>query len=370
MNAKTWEAIEQIFNTLINENYRDEDESMDSWLIISSIEAETIPQLWEDAARQIGLPYRLQITIDNSELSYEKMKSLYVLLDGNTPFFAIPFQQVVYSDPGDYSGIKKEGLKKIVEAALSRYSSQQKASAVVEVFKNGETATECEGGISVVVVNHYQLGKELSNILADRFDHLRESDFFSLRDVIIKRIAEQMKRERVTELDVNAAFAVLDLSAVVQDACLDEKILNVWACPIGCDHNYVLICGGEGDEDGNDYFRAKLNGIYTDITANGSDGVPDDWFSHADGGCCNEPVCPECMNACVSGPVIDVSFASIWNGDGAVVKAKYLPATGKVYDVPLDVDKEGNALHEFIGLPDGTTYNLEIRDGHYFVVKA
>ncbi|MCJ8010427.1 hypothetical protein MUG84_01560 [Paenibacillus sp. KQZ6P-2] len=94
--------------------------------------------LWEDAARQIGLPYRLQITIDNMEMRYETMNSLYVLMDGNIPFFALPFQRVVSTNFGHYSGLIKEGLKEIVDAALSRNSLPPKAAAVVEVFENGE----------------------------------------------------------------------------------------------------------------------------------------------------------------------------------------------------------------------------------------
>lgn len=74
-----------------------------------------------------------------------------------------------------------------------------------------------------------------------------------------------------------------------------------WACPNGCDIEHVLICGGDlGNPDGpNNYFLMGLDGTYTNLFSDGSRGVPDICHEHADGGCCMEPNCPECLAECV-----------------------------------------------------------------------
>lgn len=77
----------------------------------------------------------------------------------------------------------------------------------------------------------------------------------------------------------------------------------MYKCENGCEIDYVLICGGDfgkdASENSNTYFRTKLNGTYTDIYADGSKGVPAECHEHADGGCCDEPVCPVCKSICV-----------------------------------------------------------------------
>lgn len=41
-----------------------------------------------------------------------------------------------------------------------------------------------------------------------------------------------------------------------------------------------------------------LDGTYTNLHADGAPGVTNSAHDHADGGCCNEPYCPECSVEC------------------------------------------------------------------------
>ncbi|RRJ54969.1 hypothetical protein EHV15_35970 [Paenibacillus oralis] len=75
-----------------------------------------------------------------------------------------------------------------------------------------------------------------------------------------------------------------------------------WACPNGCEIDYVLVCGGDlGNADrSNVYFQMKLDGTYTDLFQDGALGVPAECHEHANGGCCKEPYCPECRVECIN----------------------------------------------------------------------
>lgn len=74
-----------------------------------------------------------------------------------------------------------------------------------------------------------------------------------------------------------------------------------WTCPNECDISHVLVCGGDlgNPDDPNHYFQMKLDGTYTNHFSDGSPGVPEECFEHADGDCGNEPCCPECRAVCV-----------------------------------------------------------------------
>ncbi|KQY83747.1 hypothetical protein ASD24_29510 [Paenibacillus sp. Root52] len=74
-----------------------------------------------------------------------------------------------------------------------------------------------------------------------------------------------------------------------------------WVCPNQCEIDHVLVCGGdsEGLDTTNTYFQMALDGTYTNFFSDGTSGVPNDCFEHADGGCCTEPICPECRSDCV-----------------------------------------------------------------------
>jgi len=95
-----------------------------------------------------------------------------------------------------------------------------------------------------------------------------------------------------------------------------------WKCKNGCDCETGLVCGGDqpyvsrmdeaakqrlraGDEvPPNIYFHIDLDGTYTrrvesDLPFALTDQDWRDMHSHADGGCCAEPVCPECKEALV-----------------------------------------------------------------------
>jgi hypothetical protein len=84
--------------------------------------------------------------------------------------------------------------------------------------------------------------------------------------------------------------------------CSDDPQVK-WQCPNGCQMAYVLVCGGPSSYDDPDapnmYFRMRLDGTYTNLFADGTPGVPSDAHEHADGGCCTEPYCPECLSECV-----------------------------------------------------------------------
>lgn len=90
-----------------------------------------------------------------------------------------------------------------------------------------------------------------------------------------------------------------------------------WQCANGCDSEMVVICGGadpwflhgateeEALRSGNIYFYARLHDDRADFdyVREPNMEVPftltdDDWAameSHADGGCCSEPQCAECL---------------------------------------------------------------------------
>jgi hypothetical protein len=42
----------------------------------------------------------------------------------------------------------------------------------------------------------------------------------------------------------------------------------------------------------------ELDGTYTNFHEDGACGVPQECLDHADGGCSEEPICPECRSAC------------------------------------------------------------------------
>ncbi|OMF76727.1 hypothetical protein [Paenibacillus glucanolyticus] len=74
-----------------------------------------------------------------------------------------------------------------------------------------------------------------------------------------------------------------------------------WVCPNECEISHVLVCGGDlGDPNApNQYFQMQLDGTYMDRFSDGTTGVPNECFEHADGGCGTEPICPECRTVCV-----------------------------------------------------------------------
>ena len=68
-----------------------------------------------------------------------------------------------------------------------------------------------------------------------------------------------------------------------------------WKCPNGCDIEHVLVCGGNLEEnEPNVYFQMTLGDDYTNRFADGTTGVKQHHYDHADGGCGTEPVCPKC----------------------------------------------------------------------------
>ena len=85
-----------------------------------------------------------------------------------------------------------------------------------------------------------------------------------------------------------------------------RKVIRVpilWECPKHCAIDYAIVCGGELEPGGgNVYFLMDLTGEYSRVlwSGNGSVDSPTDeqWdllYEHADGGCCSEPQCPECL---------------------------------------------------------------------------
>ncbi|MDC0764895.1 hypothetical protein POF51_29680 [Brevibacillus sp. AG] len=88
---------------------------------------------------------------------------------------------------------------------------------------------------------------------------------------------------------------------------------KAYTCPSGCEIEHILICGGNGqvDKDNNVYFQATLDGLYTNRLEDGTIGVTEDHLDHADGGCCNEPICPECRSQLVKGlPILELQCLS------------------------------------------------------------
>lgn len=76
----------------------------------------------------------------------------------------------------------------------------------------------------------------------------------------------------------------------------------MWKCPNGCKINTVLVCGGSLSDDPNapnKYFQMTTKGKYTNMFHDGTVGVPQECYDHADGGCCEEPQCPECNAYCI-----------------------------------------------------------------------
>ncbi|WP_240416749.1 hypothetical protein [Paenibacillus periandrae] len=73
-----------------------------------------------------------------------------------------------------------------------------------------------------------------------------------------------------------------------------------WVCPAGCEIDTVLVCGGDLGREGkpNIYFQMTTKGSYTNLYQDGSAGVPVECHEHADGGCCTEPQCPDCLKYC------------------------------------------------------------------------
>ena len=82
-----------------------------------------------------------------------------------------------------------------------------------------------------------------------------------------------------------------------------------WKCPKGCQITQGVVCGGdtpwhnhgEKREAGNVYFLVGLatsESLRQAVTELPFDLTEQDWTemeSHADGGCCAEPQCPECL---------------------------------------------------------------------------
>lgn len=82
---------------------------------------------------------------------------------------------------------------------------------------------------------------------------------------------------------------------------------KLWFCPNGCKIDTVLVCGGipsyipdsQALNHPNLYFQMTLEGEYTNLLADGTVGVPIECYQHADNGCCEEPICPDCLTLCV-----------------------------------------------------------------------
>lgn len=102
-----------------------------------------------------------------------------------------------------------------------------------------------------------------------------------------------------------------------------------WICPNGCKPSVFLVCGGtppidwealgidpdvlsdeeyegwlerweeEQASEGNRYFQIEPDGTPTNRWEDGSIGVGDWAIEHAQRGCINEPVCPECCEHAV-----------------------------------------------------------------------
>lgn len=100
----------------------------------------------------------------------------------------------------------------------------------------------------------------------------------------------------------------------------------IWSCPNGCNPDRVLVCGGatpwfnHGNEDPdmpNIYFfgempedRSEYTYTKEAFTPTPFELTPEDWWEmhdHADGGCCSEPQCAECLEFMVPTEVIPCS---------------------------------------------------------------
>lgn len=90
---------------------------------------------------------------------------------------------------------------------------------------------------------------------------------------------------------------------------------KLWTCPNECEINHVLVCGGDigSKDDSNIYFIMNLDGTYSNQLRDGTYGVPDECYDHADGGCCLEPICPECLTVCTSS--IEGGGVKEWKGN-------------------------------------------------------
>lgn len=104
------------------------------------------------------------------------------------------------------------------------------------------------------------------------------------------------------EIDLTAEGLKKNMFGFFSMACSTciTKPKELWHCPNGCEINHALVCGGDfGSKDSsNIYFIMRLDGTYTNKLSEGTLGVPEVCYDHADGGCCLEPICPECMSVC------------------------------------------------------------------------
>ncbi len=153
-----------------------------------------------------------------------------------------------------------------------------------------------------MIIDHAKLKHDIRLFTNEYFDNLQEPDLISFRDSIFVEVVRIMQDQSNTNYRFMELLEMVNFEQIIDAADLDRKILNVWSCPMGCDIDVVLICGGPwGDNPNgkNRYFQAKLNGAYTYFDEHGIPGVPEDCPSHADGGCCNEPTCPDCGEYCV-----------------------------------------------------------------------
>lgn len=137
---------------------------------------------------------------------------------------------------------------------------------------------------------------------------------------------------------------------------MNEKDKNVvlWCCPVACEIDHVLVCGGDlgNPLSGNIYFQMELDGTYTNLHSDGAVGVLQECFEHADGGCCMEPICPECRSACVKNEGVEFPITL----DQKVALRALAKAYGNLSHVWGNSwegpDKFGGVLYDFGLLPE------------------
>lgn len=121
------EAILKIQNTLIEDYAVDDDcPEEDIWGTNNKIEVDNIPDLFRDLQNEL-LPTNLDLhyTIPHNEASYDEANSRFILMDDLKPVFIIWFYDVIASKKGYYEGLKKDGIREIIKAALNYHHYQK-----------------------------------------------------------------------------------------------------------------------------------------------------------------------------------------------------------------------------------------------------
>jgi hypothetical protein len=118
------EKVQQILKDDYDNDEHDSDE--DIWEN-NNVEVNNLPRLFMDLQRGGIMPTDLSLhyTQNSDEASYEEMNSRFILMDSLKPIYVTWFNDVILVNNGFYEGLKKDGFRKIIKAALFYHQYQR-----------------------------------------------------------------------------------------------------------------------------------------------------------------------------------------------------------------------------------------------------